>query len=224
MNGKLIFLTIGACVGLLTGCTTNTIITPEEAIGKKITEVNLAHTFVKGFELRSGNHIICDENCGEYDSKSNSITAIVRNQPIEIGFDSIRYAFLEKKSVDGSEKITLEVEAFENYILRHKWERVKIPRFQPIHQYYLPGELIKFDHEGGIFKYEDQTISGSTGKGEPVDLKMNEIASIRARKFSIGKTLLLTSPVWGLGIMLAIIVAVGDGDFNCQTCGDIFGK
>lgn len=181
--------------------------------GKKITAVNLAHTIVKGFELRSGNHIICDENCGKYDAKSKSITAIVRFQPIEIGLDTIRYVFLEKVSIAGSEEITLDVEAFENYILNRKWGRIKSPRFDP-DQYYLSGELIKFDNKGGIINYEDQIISGSTRTGEPVELKMNEVASIRARKFSLGKTLLLTSPVWVLGIMLAICAATDCLDFS----------
>ena len=177
--------------------------------GKKITAVNLARTFVKGFELRSGNHIICDENCGKYESKSKSITAIVRNQPIEIGLDTIRYVFLEKESIAGSEEITLEVEAFENYILNRKWGKIKTPRHLP-DQYYLPGELIKFDHIGGVMNYEDQLISGTTETGEPVELKMNEIASIHERKFSLGKTLLLPYSGWALGILGALI-ALGGG-------------
>ena len=177
--------------------------------GKKITAVNLTHTFVKGFELRYGNHIICDKNCGKYDSKSKSITAIVRNQPIEIGLDTIRYVFLEKESIAGSEEITLEVEAFENYILNRKWGKIKTPRHLP-DQYYLPGELIKFRNKGGIINYEDQIISGTTETGEPVELKMNEIASIHERKFSLGKTLLLPYSGWALGILGALI-ALGGG-------------
>jgi len=180
--------------------------------GKKITAVNLTHTFVKGFELRSGNNIICDKNCGKYDSKSKSITAIVRNQRIEIGLDTIRYVFLEKESIAGSEKITLDVEAFENYILNRKWGKIKTPRHLP-DQYYLPGELIKFAYKGGIINYEDQLISGTTETGEPVELKMNEVGSIRARKFSLGKTLLLTSPVWTFGIFIALIGLTGGFDF-----------
>lgn len=187
---------------------------------KKITAVNLAHTFVKGFELRSGNHIICDENCGKYDSKSKSITAIVRYQPIEIGFDTIRYVFLEKVSIAGSEEITLDVEAFENYILNRKWGKIKTPRFDP-NQYYLPGELIKFGNKGGIINYEDQIISGSTRTGETIELKMNEVGSIRGRKFSLGKTLLLlTSPVWVLGILAAICAATECTDISIDYSVD----
>ncbi|MCH7948693.1 MAG: hypothetical protein IIC66_12935 [candidate division Zixibacteria bacterium] len=188
--------------------------------GKKITAVNLTHTFVKGFELRSGNHIICDKNCGKYDSKSKSITAIVRNQRIEIGLDTIRYVFLEKESIAGSEEITLDVEAFENYILNRKWGKIKTPRHLP-DQYYLPGELIKFDHIGGVMNYEDQLISGTTETGEPVELKMNEIASIHERKFSLGKTLLLPYSGWALGILGAFI-ALGAATGGIGNIGPSF--